>query len=524
MKKKKLIIGNENIILLFLSALILISINYLYPGWFIDPFHRVDPWLYYGTGEYFDYIKKHFYDTYYFRRWTINLGNLIFSNIFGPFYGMFILKSLTFFFGLFFLQKTIFKISSKSYLVVFILAFFPFLFHKQLLETVGTSYVPSLSFLLFSLYFYFLITHKNQSNNVTLIAFLISLILITYQGNIKFIIPSLILFFFDENFNFLFDKFILKKIGKLIFWTIVFTILIDESIQFFLSIDLKNFFIYSISTELYVRDKFIVGYNTFYQDLFPRIYKITYITGAVLSVLVILNFKIIKNNLLKKVWLFYIIFSLMNLLEPFHKLGFSIYIQAKWLHLLLSVILSVSFLIFLFYDFNNKISKKDHQKSYYILTKFIINLSIIIFLIFANFKSGNDSHKLSLQTKAEYIKQKSKLYKIYKENKKITDLALKLDKRISIVDDRPHYGWSGNIAQLYGMYSALALGYPPKFESCNLVDWQLGYDPLIILFSNKNINDSLELIKRLSGNCKFNGRFEFKEEIDKNVKIFVIKN
>ena len=30
--------------------------------------------------------------------------------------------------------------------------------------------------------------------------------------------------------------------------------------------------------------------------------------------------------------------------------------------------------------------------------------------------------------------------------------------------------------------------------------------------------------ERLSGNCKFNRRFEFKEEIDKNVKIFVIKN
>lgn len=75
MKKKKLIISNENIFLFFLSALILISINYFDPVWFIDSFDMVDPWLYYGTGEYFDYIKKHLYDTYYFRRWTINLGS-----------------------------------------------------------------------------------------------------------------------------------------------------------------------------------------------------------------------------------------------------------------------------------------------------------------------------------------------------------------------------------------------------------------------------------------------------------------
>ena len=76
------------------------------------------------------------------------------------------------------------------------------------------------------------------------------------------------------------------------------------------------------------------------------------------------------------------------------------------------------------------------------------------------------------------------------------------------------------------MYSALAVGYPPKFESCNLVDWQLGYAPdlIIAIFSDKNILDSLDLIKEVTNNCKFNGSFEFKEEIDKNVKIFVIKN
>ena len=70
--------------------------------------------------------------------------------------------------------------------------------------------------------------------------------------------------------------------------------------------------------------------------LFIKIYSQDYINyllnRALLSILIIFNFKIIKNNLLKRVWLFYIIFSLMNLLEPFHKLGFSIYIQAKWLH------------------------------------------------------------------------------------------------------------------------------------------------------------------------------------------------
>ena len=244
---------------------------------------------------------------------------------------------------MFFLQKIIYKISSRSYLVIFILTLIPFLFHAQLLGAVGTSYVPSLSFY-YLVFTFFLINHEYQSQNVTLLAFLISLILLTYQCNFIFILPSLILFFFVVIFKILFNYFIFKKILRLGIWVIILTLLIDESIQFFLSIDLKNFFIYTLSTELNVRGNFIKGYDTFYKDLLPRLYKVTYLTGALLSILIIFNFKIIKNNLLKRVWLFYIIFSLMNLLEPFHKLGFSIYIQAKWLHLLLSVILSVSFL------------------------------------------------------------------------------------------------------------------------------------------------------------------------------------
>ena len=105
MIKKILNNDSENFVLLLLSAVILISINFKWPVWFIDDFGSVDPWLYYATGEYFDYIKKHLYDTYYFRRWTVTLGNLLFSSIFGPFYGMFVLKSLIFFLDYFFCKK-----------------------------------------------------------------------------------------------------------------------------------------------------------------------------------------------------------------------------------------------------------------------------------------------------------------------------------------------------------------------------------------------------------------------------------
>ena len=212
----------------------------------------------------------------------------------------------------------------------------------------------------------------------------------------------------------------------------------------------------------------------------------------------------------------------MNLLEPFHKLGFSIYVQAKWLHLLFSATLSFIFFILLFIELQNKLDKKNNQNSFFFLLKFISNLFIVLFIIFANHKVGNNF--LASAMTMDFNKAKERIYKTNNENTKITDLALKLERRLTIIDDRPHQGWSTNISQLYGMYSALAVGYPPKFESCNLVDWQLSYKPLIILYSEKNIQDSIDLIIKLTSNCKFNGSFEFKEEIDKNTKIFVIKN
>ena len=70
---------SENKLFLFSSILLCLLINLVHPIWFLDHFVLIDPWFYYGTGEYFKYIKFHLSDTYYFRRWPINLNNLLFS-------------------------------------------------------------------------------------------------------------------------------------------------------------------------------------------------------------------------------------------------------------------------------------------------------------------------------------------------------------------------------------------------------------------------------------------------------------
>ena len=66
-----------NKLFLLSSTLFCFLINLYDPTWFLDSFRSIDPWLYYGTGEYFEYLKIHLSDTYYFRRWIVNLNNLL---------------------------------------------------------------------------------------------------------------------------------------------------------------------------------------------------------------------------------------------------------------------------------------------------------------------------------------------------------------------------------------------------------------------------------------------------------------
>ena len=65
--------------LFFLSSIIFfLSADFIYIDWFaINPYF-IDPFLYWGTGEVFQYIKFHFSDTYYFRRCTITFINYLF--------------------------------------------------------------------------------------------------------------------------------------------------------------------------------------------------------------------------------------------------------------------------------------------------------------------------------------------------------------------------------------------------------------------------------------------------------------
>jgi len=89
------------------------------------------------------------------------------------------------------------------------------------------------------------------------------------------------------------------------------------------------------------------------------------------------------------------------------------------------------------------------------------------------------------------------------EQKSITDNALQFQRRVWIADLRPHAGWSTNVTSLYGMYSALTLGYPAQSIGCNQIDWILNFpNSSAVVFGAENELEALQFVKSIVAECE----------------------
>ena len=107
-----------------------------------------------------------------------------------------------------------------------------------------------------------------------------------------------------------------------------------------------------------------------------------------MSLYLILNFKYLKNEYFKKISIFYIFLSILILLEPFHKLGYSFNRVNGWSHLLLSLIISSNLFLNLIADFKIKLVRLD-KVIFFKIIKFSSKFLLLCFIFFMNFKIGN---------------------------------------------------------------------------------------------------------------------------------------
>jgi hypothetical protein len=533
--------------------------DFIYIDWFaINPYF-IDPFLYWGTGEVFQYVKFHFSDTYYFRRWTITFINYLFSSIFDPYLAIYFKNAFLLIINLFLSTLIIFKLTRSFFLGLFCLIFF--LPSSYYIYSIGNNYnqATGIFFINLLLLITFFFNIKYQYKYFFFFSFVIFLSLVTYQFLIYVILP-IIFFWVSNNYTFIFSL----KFKN--FFLIILTILIgifagfilEHLISFLLNVKWQNLFIYSYKVSLgIIKSKQYAPAKDFYYSIFSNT---SFIVSAIFISSTLLTISIFNKN--KNYFAFsllLILLTLIYLLDPFLGIAATFNFQTNFYLFnlcLLGLILLLDFiiadykiyfkiLIFIFIFLLSLFLLK-----YISINKFYLNTNILILILFSLFflffkkkfskffliilfivlylqlmnNSSNYSNASQFFKNRDDIKVK--FDKLSSEIKHATKQAIDFNpsqpRRLWILDNRPHEGWSNTISSLYGLYSAINVGYNSNTVDCKQIDWILMFPNSVLV--TYGFDTEINSLNRLTELFKPCGSFIFEKSIDiENAHTFTLK-
>ena len=549
----------RNLYFVLASFFFVFIIDFIYIDWFrINP-ASIDPWLYWGTGEVFSYIKFHFSQTYYFRRWTINSVNYFFSGVFNPFLAIYFKNLFLLTINFLISILLIFRIT-KSFFFSLIFLFF-FIPANYYLYSVGSNYSQATGIFFINLLvlstFYFDIKYKYKY--FFILGFIIFCALVTYQY-LAYVIFCITFFWISINYKF----FISLNIKNFFFIILsIFVGLISGSffeylISLLLNVKWENFFIFSfkyylsiikegnysapkdfyykifgiysfiipavfisltlLRISLFIKNKNYLGFScmllclTGYHLLdpllgtnttfFPQI-NIYLFVFCLFGLILLLDFIIKDYKILFKIFLVVFIFLLSLLIM--NKINFTNN------NLYVTILITILFLLIVFF-----LKKK--------LIKFLLILFFIILYVQLLHKPGYHDKKLTIFDKRDDFK--NYINKVSLEIKGATKKAIDFDtsqpRRLWILDNRPHEGWSNTISSLYGNYSAINLGYKNNTVECKQIDWILMFpNSVLVIYGFDTESNSLIKLIDLFKPC---GSFIFEKSIKiENAHTFTVK-
>lgn len=538
-KLEKFLHYEKNIFYFCFSLFLVLFVNYISSKWWIE-FISIDPWMYWGTSQNFDYFLAHFPDTYYFRRWTLIYPFIISQWILSPGISYFFIANLSLFFTSFFFLKISFKISKENLTGIFLIILIILSSSQNILSKISSPHVTFFSIPLFLLIFYNsynMCTENKFSNlNIILIFSLIGILNITFQGYIFFstIFYFIILLFYKKNnLNF-------KKLHLNIFFCVLAVTVIDFLIGKLSGANWKNLITYSLSVYLDLSKHQIWGerfaFENYSLDKFIGI-------GLVLNTILFIFLKK-KNETQDNQDIFFRYFSILIFIL-FYLQQFVSYNPYSWwghgfiiIHLSLffiiiylfktqtlinKIIFFISFSIFLF--FNNNFKSEDIQivevVIFFILLflifkknitnnfKYVIPL-IILITIFINMnkfldktlikKPSNNGILIDVNFKnnKEYIKQINIISDQVKEVSKYNS-----NFRVWILDNRDkskNHQKVPLLASLYWQYSMF--NNYDGLDICKQIDWMVLFKNSIILaigFANQEL--AIDKIKEMTKEC-----------------------
>jgi hypothetical protein len=549
----------SKISLFFLISIFFFFIaDFLYVDWFALIPNYIDPWVYWGTGEVFQYIKFHFSDTYYFRRWTVTFVNYLFSSIFNPYLALYFKNSFLLIVNLFISILLIFKLTKSFFLsLIFLIFFLPFHYYFY---SVGENYNQATGIFFINLIILstFLFNIKYKYKYFFYLGFIIFCALVTYQWLI-YTIFSITFFWIIVNYKFFFSLNI-KNIFLIvlsIFFGLFLGILLEYIISWTLGIKWQNFLSYSFSLGRAIMSQVPNPGLKFYTSYIFQQYSFIVISFFISLILFRISiFNKTRNYLAFSILL--LLQTIVHLLDPITNANSAFVTQTNFylfVFCLFGIILLLDFIILdykiipkifivsLIFIISLLVSKYINVSNFFIyinsfllilffISLFIFKIKTFKFLLIPIFLTlyvlliNNSFYYIKGRILVKHDDVEIRINKLSSEIKEATNKAMQYDpskpKRLWILDNRPHLGWSNTISSLYGNYSAINLGYKNNTVECKQIDWILMFpNSVLVIYGFDTESNSLIKLIDLFKPC---GSFIFEKSIKiENAHTFMVK-
>lgn len=515
-----------------------------FPAWFLNGEEEIDSWFYWAIGPAHGYLSEHLSQTYYFRRWTLNIPNYVFQNLFPP------------------MEAQLFLRGTLLILVLVLSGLLVNMLTKSIVASVSTMAVVSNSTLLLSgigrslhegtgLVFFLIVslmfvhlyrTGLSNSRAIFIAGLAFGILFVTYQFTIVILLAMVLAFVIARSplhfrelakagLTFVFGFLTISLVDLAVGWAqggwgeILTTTFFEwGSIRmsgqhspdlpgyfqnFFFSADnfllpmaglglvmisstgkRQNLWSIFLVTAAFVYFALpligMAGAETGHVAVYGLLAALVG-SGVALSNLIDQRFGAarigIKSELQKLIFMLALV--IVAALVP----------NEAWLLLIVSG--SCLFISGLFLKRLSRFSPTSEKlKSGFFLACAIV---LSIALLSSGLSFSNQLPKRVDQSRSEIS---TRLTNLHNEVHALSEYGLRTGYRMFFIDNRPHKGWSQTISSFYGMYSSIAEGFPAPPIDCRRMDYVLSQErPLVVLLHDSDDVGAKAFVSQFFDDC-----------------------
>ncbi len=154
--------SNNKLFLVSLAFILLFIINIFHSTWWVNGPNVIDPFIYWGTSQNYEYFKYHFSDSYYFRRWMLIYPLIFMQYFFDAGVAKFLLANLFLFVVLLLVLKICKDLFGDYASGIFVCVVMGF--NQYILNVIQMEHVTNISVLITIITFSYLFTVIDTNN------------------------------------------------------------------------------------------------------------------------------------------------------------------------------------------------------------------------------------------------------------------------------------------------------------------------------------------------------------------------